>query len=341
MPYYGMPVGLVLDGEPVEEVGFGYNQQIVAGLLRERLGYDGVVLTDWELINDNHVGDQVLPARAWGVEHLDPHARMERLLQAGVDQFGGEECIELLLDLVHRGRVGMTRIDASARRLLRVKFELGLFDDPYVDEEVAAATVGRPDFRAAGYAAQATSVTVLQNAPVDGDPVLPLRRGLRIFAEAVDAAAVARHGVPVDSPQDADVAVVRLTAPFEPRSDLFLESWFRQGSLEFPPGLIVRLARIAKECPLVVEVALDRPAILTPLLPVATALVVSYGTCDEALLDALTGVVAPRGRLPVDLPRSMEQVRRHCEDVAGFDDPLFRFGHGLAIGPGEPADGQG
>ncbi|MBA2696336.1 MAG: glycoside hydrolase family 3 protein, partial [Actinobacteria bacterium] len=47
MPYYSMPVGLVVDGEPVEEVGFGYNRAIVTGLLRERLGYDGVVLTDW------------------------------------------------------------------------------------------------------------------------------------------------------------------------------------------------------------------------------------------------------------------------------------------------------
>ena len=72
MPYYGMPIALEIDGEQIEEVGFGYNKQIVTGLLRGQLGYDGVVVTDWELVNDNHVGDQVLPARAWGVEHLDP-----------------------------------------------------------------------------------------------------------------------------------------------------------------------------------------------------------------------------------------------------------------------------
>ena len=114
MPYYGMPVGLEIDGEKIEEVGFGYNRQIVTGLLRGQLGYDGVVVTDWELVNDNHVGDQVLPARAWGVEHLDPHGRMELILHAGADQFGGEECVDILLDLVAagpgqrgaRGRVG-------------------------------------------------------------------------------------------------------------------------------------------------------------------------------------------------------------------------------------------
>ena len=331
MPYYGMPVGLAVDGEAIEEVGFGYNRQIITGLLRERLGYDGVVLSDWELINDNHVGDQVLPARAWGVEHLDPHGRMELLLYAGVDQFGGEECVEVLLDLVKDGRVAEERIDESARRLLRVKFALGLFDDPYVDEDLAEATVGRADFHEAGYHAQAASVTVLQNDVVGGAP-LPLAPGLRIYAEGVDPATASLGcGSPVDRPQDADVAVVRLAAPFEPRSDLFLESFFHQGALDFPPGLVVRLARIAEHCPLVLDVFLDRPAVLTPLLPVAAAVVASYGTRNDALLDALTGRIAPRGRLPFDLPRSMEQVRRHAEDVPGYDDPCFAFGHGLDL----------
>ena len=126
-----------------------------------------------------------------------------------------------------------------------------------------------------------------------------------------------------------DVAVVRVMAPFEARSDLFLESWFHQGSLDFPPGLVVRLARIAAACPLVLDVVLDRPAVLTPLLPFTAALVASCGSSDAALLDALTGRIPPEGRLPVDLPRSMEQVRHHAEDVAGYDDPLFPCGHGL------------
>ena len=78
-------------------------------------------------------------------------------------------------------------------------------------------------------------------------------------------------------------------------------------------------------------IVLDRPAILTPLVPLASALVGSYGTCDDALVDALTGLVEPRGRLPFDLPRSMEDVRRHGEDVPGFEDPLFRCGDGRGL----------
>lgn len=342
MPYYGMPVGLVIDGEAIEQVGFGYSRQITTGLLRGRLGFDGVVVSDWELIMDNHVGDQVLPARAWGVEHLDAHGRMERLLDAGVDQFGGEECVEVLLDLFAQGRVSAPRIDESVRRLLAVKFRLGLFDNPFVDEDAATETVGRQDFRAAGHEAQARSVTVLQNgrpgggAGPDGasDAVrLPISPGRRVYVENVSPEAAARLGTVVDRPEDADLAVVRLMAPFDPRSDLFLESWFHQGSLDFPPGLVVRMQRIADHCPLVLDVVLDRPAVLTPLLPIASVLVGSYGSSDDALVDAITGAIPPSGRLPFDLPRSMEQVRHHAEDVPGFDDPLFDFGHGLTVEP--------
>ncbi|WP_439659622.1 glycoside hydrolase family 3 protein [Lentzea sp. HUAS TT2] len=326
MPYYGMPIGLEVDGEPIEEVGFGYNRQVVTGMLREQLGFDGVVLTDWELVMDNHVGDKVLPARAWGVEHLDPHGRMELILSAGADQFGGEECVEILLDLVAQGRVTEARIDSSARRVLALKFRLGLFDDPFVDEDQAAEIVGRQDFRDEGHAAQARSVTVLQSG--SDAAALPLGPGLKLYVENVSPDVAARLGTVVATPAEADVALVRLMAPFDPRSDLFLESWFHQGSLDFQPGLASRLARIAAECPLIVDVTLDRPAVLTPLLPIASTLVVSYGSTDEALADALTGVFPAEGRLPFDLPRSMEQVRRHPEDVAGYEDPLFPFGHG-------------
>lgn len=331
MPYYGMPVDLVVDGERIEEVGFGYNRQVVTGMLRERLGYDGVVLSDWELVNDNHVGDQVLPARSWGVEHLDPLGRMELILRAGCDQFGGEECVEVLLELVRTGRVSEARVEESARRLLAVKFRLGLFDHPYVDEDHAAATVGNETFRAEGMAAQSASVTVLQDGTDHLDGVLPLRPGARVYCEGWDPAVVEERFIVVDRPEDADVALLRLGAPFEPRSDLFLESWFHQGHLDFQPGLVARLSRLAATVPLVVDVVLDRPPVLTPLLPLCSALTGSYGTCDAALLDALTGEVEPRGRLPFDLPRSMQQVREHPEDVPGLGDPLFAFGHGLSL----------
>jgi beta-glucosidase len=130
MPYYGMPVGT-----EYEEVGFGFNKSIITGLLRERYGFDGIVCTDWGLISDAEIFGQPFPARAWGVEHLSPRERMVKIIEAGADQFGGEAIPELLIELVESGEVSEERLDVSARRLLREKFVLGLFDQPYVDVE--------------------------------------------------------------------------------------------------------------------------------------------------------------------------------------------------------------
>lgn len=332
MPYYGLPIGLELEGIRMPEVGFGYSRPTVTELLRDRLGFEGVVLSDWELVNDNHVGDQVLPARAWGVEHLSPSERMELILDAGCDQFGGEECVDLLVGLVSGGRVSEARLDESARRLLVAKFRLGLFDDPYVDEDAAESIVGRADFVAAGHVAQGRSVTVLSNDTAGGSPLLPLAQGVRVYVEGMDPAVVSRYAVVVRDLADAQVALVRTTAPFDPRDDLFLEKYFHQGSLDFAPGFVARMARVARECPLVLDVALDRPAVLTPLVPLASVLTATYGTGDAAYLDAITGRVPPVGRLPFDLPRSMAQVREHPSDRPGFADPLFAYGHGLPLG---------
>lgn len=328
MPYYGMPVGLKVGGENIEEVGFGYNKQIISGLLRDTLGFDGVVVTDWELVNDNHVGDQVLPARAWGVEDLTAEERMLRILDAGADQFGGEECVDLLFGLVRSGRVDERRIDASARRLLRVKFELGLFDDPFVDELVASAVVGNAAFREAGHIAQAESVTVLTNQA----DILPLSAPGRVYLDGMRLESTGRFEI-VTSPAEADIAIVRVNAPWEERDELFLESWFHQGSLEFPDDEVERIRGIASASPVVLVVNLDRAAILTPFVNMpGVSLVGVFGASDAALFDALTGEITPRGRLPLELPSSMQAVREHAPDEPGGSaEALFRIGHGLRI----------
>ncbi|MEA5455036.1 glycoside hydrolase family 3 N-terminal domain-containing protein [Sinomonas sp. JGH33] len=330
MPYYGMPVGLEIDGESIEEVGFGFNRQIVTGLLREQLGFDGVVVTDWELVNDNHVGGQVLPARAWGVEHLDPEERMLRILDAGADQFGGEECVDLLLRLVRLGRVAEERIDASARRLLTVKFELGLFDNPYVDEDAAAALVGNPSFREAGHRAQAESVTVLQAAP----DALPVKCSTPLYLDGFDPDTLAEGFETVPDPARAQLALVRVNAPWEHRDRLFLESGFHQGSLDFPEAEVERIRAIAVKAPVVLIVNLDRAAILTPFTTMdgIAGIVGVYGASDEAVLDALSGRIPPKGRLPFELPSSMDAVREHAPDsIGGSRDALFRVGHGISL----------
>lgn len=129
MPYYGIPVG-----QTSEDVAMAFNKDIITGLLREKYGYDGVICTDWGVITDITIGDNIpWAARAWGVEDLGRAERVGKVLEAGIDQFGGESAAELIVELHDSGRLSEARIDQSARRILRQKFDLGLFDDPYVD----------------------------------------------------------------------------------------------------------------------------------------------------------------------------------------------------------------
>lgn len=321
MPYYGMPVGT-----QYEEVGFGFNKDVLTGLLRERFGFDGIVCTDWGLVTDQPIMGADFAARAWGVEHLTPAERMVKILDAGADQFGGESETAMLIELVRSGEVSEERLDVSARRLLREKFALGLFENPYVDVAAADAIVGSAEFRAAGEQAQRASIAVLSN-----DGVLPLRAGLKLYVEGIDSEVAARYGEVVATPQEADAAVLRLQAPYEQRATMF-ENFFHAGSLDFPQEVVAHVAEVAASIPTVVDMFLDRPAVLGPLVDRASAVVANWGANAGALLDVLTGQASATGKLPFDVPRSMAAVEASRPDVP-FDtaDPLFRFGHGLSL----------
>jgi len=323
MPYYGMPIGT-----QYEEVAFGFNKGIITDLLRGELGFDGIVCTDWGLVTDTTILGQPMPARAWGVEHLDELSRVEMILNAGCDQLGGEARPELVVQLVEQGRISQDRIDVSVRRLLREKFILGLVDDPYVEPEQAAATVGKAEFVAAGAEAQRRAYTLLTN----NDQVLPLAKGRRLYVEGIAEEVASLYGEVVGNPADADVALLRLKAPYEPRPGGF-EAMFHAGSLEFPVTERDHHAEICSIVPTIVDVYLDRPAVLPDLVRDAAALFASYGSSDEAFLDVVFGDAQPEGSLPFDLPRSMTAVVASRSDLP-FDtaDPVLRFGHGLRYG---------
>jgi beta-glucosidase len=229
--------------------------------------------------------------------------------------------------------VSEQRLNESVRRLLRMKFQLGLFDDPFVDKDAAAETVGSEPFRVAGHRAQAESVMLLYTDAPDGRPVLPFAAGQTVYVEGLPAEAAAQLGEVVADPKTANVAVVRMPAPFDPHDDLFLEGFFHQGSLTYRPGLLVRLRMLAETVPVVLNVDLERPAILTPLTEFASAIVASVGCSPAALVDVLTGRIAPLGALPFEIPRSAEAVLRAQTDVANdTEDPIYAAGAGLRYG---------
>ncbi|RJL24235.1 glycoside hydrolase family 3 protein [Bailinhaonella thermotolerans] len=322
MPYYGKPVGT-----EHEEVGFGFNKGIITGLLREELGFDGIVCTDWQLLDEARIGPFLEPAKAWGVEHLTPIERAAKALDAGVDQFGGEKCPELVVELVRSGRIAEERIDVSVRRLLREKFRLGLFENRYVDPDRAEEIVGAAGFRELGEEAQRRSFTVLT-----GDRVLPLRGRPRVYAEGVDPAILAEYAEVAAGPEGADFALLRLESPYEPRTGGFFETFFHCGSLAFAEDRLAEILALLDKVPTVVSIRLERPAVIPEIAARAAAVLGEYGAGDRAFLDVVFGRATPEGRLPFELPSSMDEVRRSREDVPGdTENPLFPIGHGLRL----------
>ncbi len=321
MPYYGQPIGV----PGIEEVGFGYNQAVITGLLREKYGFEGVVCTDWSLLNELVFdGKVVMEARAWGVEHLSVPERAKKILDAGVDQFGGEECPDVIIGLVRSGQIGEARIDQSVRRLLRDKFRLGLFDNPYLDPEISAQIVGNADFKAAGQRAQRQSLVLLKQGQ------LPLSGRPKVYVEGYRPESLAPYADVVTAPEDADFALLRLATPYQTIGEGF-SSWFHYDDLDFKSPEKERLLALMTKVPTLVAIHLDRPAVIPEIAEACAGLIGSFGAADAALLDVIFGRWNPTGKLPFELPRSMEAVKAQKSDVP-YDsgDPLFPFGFGLS-----------
>lgn len=325
MPYYGMPIDTAY-----EAVGFGFNRGIITDLLRETYGFEGIVCTDWKLLTDARLpdGSVMVEAKCWGVEDLSLAERVKKALDAGVDQFGGESCPEVIVELARSGQISETRIDESAARLLAEKFRLGLFDNPFVDEEKAVEVVGNAEFQAAGALAQRRSIVLLRNGDGHGS-VLPLSGRPRIYTEGVEAQALAPYAEAAATPEEADFAILRLAAPYEPREG-FLESLFHSGDLDFKEPERSRILEILGRVPTIVDIYLERPAVIPEIAQASAGLIANFGASDAALLDVIFGRFAPTGKLPFELASSMDAVRAQKEDMPyDSENPLFPFGFGL------------
>ena len=325
MPYYGRPLGL-----PLEEVGFGFNKDVITDLLRGRYGFDGVVCTDWSLIHDTVLDGQVIMrARCWGVEELNAEERVLKAIEAGVDQFGGESCPEIIVALVKGGHVSQARIDESVRRLLRDKFRLGLFDNPFVDPDTAAQVVGNTAFQAKGDLAQRKSIVLLKNGGAEDGRILPLQGKPKIYIEGINLEVASRYGQVVVSPVEAELAIIRLGCPFEPRQG-FLEAFFHAGDLDFKSPEKERILALLEKIPTVVDIHLDRPAVIPEIVEKSAGLLANFGASDTAILDVIFGKFKPGGKLPFEIPSSMEAVKRQKEDLPyDSENPVFPFGYGL------------
>jgi beta-glucosidase len=183
-------------------------------------------------------------------------------------------------------------------------------------------------------AAQRRALVLLENKK----NILPLApAGKHVFLHGIDPKVAANYGFIVEPDlAKADIAIVRTTAPFQTlHASYMFGSMQHEGDLGFHDGNaeFEEIKRITAAVPTIVTIYLDRPAILTSLRNRASALIGNFGVSDAALLDVVTGKAQPEGKLPFELPSSMQEVEAQRSDIPhDTAHPLYRVGYGLRYG---------
>ena len=233
MPYYTISYNQDPSGE---QNGNSYSKYIITDLLREKYGFDGVVCTDWNITKDYfHV--EGFEGKCWGNETLTEAERHYKVIQAGVDQFGGNNEKGPVIEAYNMWvkdfgeESARARFEKSAERLLMNSFRTGLFENPYLNVENTVKVVGNPDFMKAGYEAQLKSIVMLKNH----SNVLPRQGRAKVYipqyyeaprgsmfggaaqqgrwVDPVAGSMVSKYFDQVTNPKDADFAIVFINAP--------------------------------------------------------------------------------------------------------------------------------
>lgn len=317
-------------------------------VLKGELGFSGFVVSDWAAI------DQIDP---------DYERAVITAINAGIDMnmvpYDPQRFIATLTRAVESGAVSEERINDAVRRILAVKFAMGLFEQPFAQTDLIAQ-IGSAAHRELARAAVAESLVLLKNEqnllPLPKDigqlyiggqaandlgiqaggwtiewqgrvgssiPGTTILAGIQAAVSPQTVVEYNEHGRFTGDPGAADavcIAVVGELPYAEGRGD--------SASLSLPPGEQRVLRRMEAACArLVVVLVTGRPLIITDDLPKWDALVAAWlpGSEGAGVADVLFGDRPFRGRLPVTWPRSLDQLPLG----SGNGDPLFPYGFGL------------
>jgi beta-glucosidase len=329
MPYYSEP----LDTK-YEKIAYAYNKAVIKDLLRDSLGFKGIINSDTGPI-------EMMP---WGAENLTIVERYKRTLEAGVNIYSGTADPSKLMEAVKSGPQYLQMVDSSVYKLLMEKFALGLFENPYVDETKAEQFVGNKEFQAKADIAMRKSIVLLRNE----SEALPLKSKTKVYFETY---VQKRGGSPstVYQPAIADANLEFVKTPEE--ADMIL-LWLHPGgkSLFGSDGspIYLSLSKNAVDVEYVKELMAKKPTILAinytnpwvideiynnATKPNVKAVLASFGTTTDALLDIVSGRFHPTGKMPFTTPISEAAVEKQLSDVPGnLKGPgygLFKFKEGL------------
>lgn len=327
MPYYAKPIGT-----QYEELAFAYNKAILKDLLRDKMGFKGIINSDTGPI-------EMMP---WGVEKLSILERYQKAIECGVDLFSGSGDPAQLLEVVKKGMVSEARINESIARLLREKMELGLFENPYVDVAVAEKTVGNAEFQKQADLAFRKSIVLLRN----NAKLLPLAKKTKVYVESYYDNGRGAAPVSVIMPKTnnwelefvstrdaADVVVLWLTPTmgglFSAKNEP-IELQLSKNKID-----IARVNETTYHKPTVLVINYSSPWVIDEIdNPNVKTVLATFGTSTDALLDVLSGKFNPSGKMPFSTPVSRKAVLDNQSDVPGYlkskGYALFKFGDGLS-----------
>ena len=356
MPYYSVPLALDMENSAIG------SKATLQDLLRDEMGFTGIIQTDWGMI----WAIQEALGTMTGEEISDEEAILIGVTQSRVDGIGGESIrlIDYMEQYTQEGKIDEAILDAAAKRIVKVKFEMGVFENPYCDVEYAVSFVGNEESQKLNLEAAEKAMTLLKN-----DGTLPLdpnaeqtilvcgpragdmdslvggwssaQEGLTI-ADALEAYAGENTTViyePEDTgriielAKDADVIVVSVGEPSYQHDP----PW-GYDTLEITSSQQEILdAAVASGKPVVTVVTGGRPYILTWCDENTNAILEAYYPGSQggiAIAETLYGMNNPTGKTPMQFPRDMESVNNQEGDVSfDLENPLYDYGYGLSYEP--------
>ncbi|MGF1701383.1 glycoside hydrolase family 3 C-terminal domain-containing protein [Photobacterium makurazakiensis] len=356
-------------GQPAGNVGVAFSKGILDDLLRKELGFSGVINSDTGIINDPnnpHTDYEMMHNnRAWGLQDKNKTEQFVIAIEAGTDVFSGFNRNDEIRTVVEQGLVTEARIDESVKRLLKVQFDLGLFENAYVDADKANSIVGNADFQEKAQLAQRKAVVLLDNQ----DTALPLPTTSSLFTMGMDGEIAEEYGYEVTigddeegnkvaDASDSDRALIRVRVDNIPAvigSDPSTNRALVFGGSDFDELSVLDFTGMAGSNSWVITPSLDdiqevmdevgeentvlsiyfrQPYVLDEKskLKDAGAIIATFGSDDRAVMDVVSGEFNPTGKLPFALAKSAQAIIDQDSDDPAYKvgDTLYPFGWGLS-----------
>ena len=356
MPYYSVPLALDMENSAIG------SKAALQDLLREQMGFEGIIQTDWGMIWAIQEGLGTMT----GEEVSDEEAIIIGVTQSRVDGIGGESIrlIDQMEEMTAEGKIDEDILTAAASRIVKAKFQLGVFENPYCDVDYAVSFVGNEEHTQVNLEAARRAMTLLKN---DGALPLTANAGQKILVcgpRAGDmmslvggwsseqegltiAAAIAQYAGENDTvtyiaddvaaiteaARDADVVIVSVGEPSYQHDP----PW-GYDTLEITASQqeILEAVKASTNGQIITVVTGGRPYILTWCDENTNAVLEAYYPGQQggiAIAETLFGLNNPTGKTPMQFPRDMDSVNDQAGDVSfDLENPLYDYGWGLSYG---------